>query len=93
MKEKIKGKLKQLHYSEHSAERAAKDLTKIEHDDIKVAIQEWLKTGRESCVREGKYSTENLTSVYKMEFPAALIFIDWYREEPMIAEKALLMRM
>lgn len=82
-----------LNYSEFNATKTAKDLIEIKYRDIQNAIEEWITTDIELCVSEGEYTTHLLTNVYKMTFPAALIFIAWLREEPDIAKASLFIRM
>ena len=94
MKELIQRKLMvDLSYSERAASRTAEDICRFKHSDLKDGARKWLEENQCMNIEEDKYSTDRLMSTYKMTYPAALIFIDWYREDPLTASNALKMQM
>ena len=94
MKEKIENKLiRELAYSKTSASRTATDLCNIKNQDLKKALLDWLQCGFNNQVIIDTYSTTTLMEKYHMTYPAALIFLDWYIENPDEAVTVLEMRM
>lgn len=94
MKEKIKGKLiSNLGYSEASASRTADDLYNVKHPDLRKALSDWLQGDANTQVTIDSFSTTILMDKYHMTYPAALIFLDWYCENPKEAVSVLGMRM
>lgn len=93
MEDKIKSLLMtEYGYSEKAATMTADDLCSFKDTDLKEAVQVWLSTGKFKNVTEGKYQARELVENYSMKYPAALVFIDWFRECPEEAEASLLER-
>ena len=40
-------------------------------------------------IHEGRFTVSGLMKRHSFEYPAALVFIDWYRDSPKEAEEAL----
>ena len=94
MKEQIKRKLiSELAYSAGCASRTAEDLYRIQYPDLKNGVLQWLQGDLQTTIADGEYSTTFLMDKYHMTYPAALIFIDWYRSDPKSAVSVLKMRM
>lgn len=94
MKEKIKSKLvAELAYSDVSASKTAEDLSQIRHPDLKNGLLNWLQRDTCTLIMSGEYSTAFLMEKYHMTYPAAIIFLDWYRTDPDAAVSVLKMRM
>ncbi|MBE6719079.1 MAG: hypothetical protein E7571_00285 [Ruminococcaceae bacterium] len=94
MKDKIIRKLiKDLGYSNSVANKTADDLCKLKYPDLNDGLKNWLNTNAHTMIIDGKYSTHILTEKYNMTYPAALIFLDWYRTDPKTAASVLKMRM
>lgn len=83
--------ISELEYSEHSAEQTAKDLLSISDLDLLDALEIWVKDRTVSNISQGKYSIYDLLKK-GLKYPACLIFLDWYREDPETAEKAMILR-
>ena len=94
MREKLKNKLiSQLAYSSTSASKTAEDLCNLKCADLKEALLVWLRTDARTVIQDSPYSTIILMERYHMTYPAALIFLEWYRENPEAALSVLRMRM
>ena len=93
MKEQIKARLIAEGYARGSACRTANDLCQIQYEDLRYALGQWLNDGSQIEVTDGKCSTAMLVKCCHMTYPAALIFIDWYRSDPVAACATLLHRM
>lgn len=90
MEEKIKGLLiERYNYSLAEARETAKDICSFSHEDLKNAARQWAANGTCVEVYEGKYTTSGLMKSHSFEYPAALVFIDWYRSSANEAEAAL----
>ena len=90
MKEAIKKALtSRLGYSDRTAEVTASQLINLQHYDLKKAVAEWLQTGREKNVGENPYDTDSLMKNHMLKYPAAIIFIDWYRKAPETAVSSI----
>ena len=76
-------------YSPRSAELTAADLSNIKDTDISQAISQWLESGEKTNISRGPFSCAGLMQSYKMKYPATLVFLDWYSEEPEAAQAAL----
>ena len=76
-------------YSLRSAEMTAADLSDIKDTDLSQALSRWLETGEKTNVSRGSFSCAELMQSYKMKYPAALVFLDWYSEDPETAQAAL----
>jgi len=83
----------ELDYSEYAAAQTATDLLRIDHLDIKEAVNRWISYGESTPVDEAPFSTDVLMFQYGMTYPAALVFLDWYREDPVVAFNAVTARM
>ena len=78
MKERIKEILVQKEgYSPRSAESTANDLENIKDSEIYQALIRWIESGKKTNVARG------------MKYPAALIFLDWYCEDPKTAMESI----
>ena len=94
MRDLLKNKLiSKLAYSYTSASKAAEDLCNLKSVDLKEGLLDWLQTDAETAIGGGAYSTYILMEKYHMTYPAALIFLDWYREDPKAAVSVLEIRM
>lgn len=83
MKELIKEILVQKEgYSPRSAESTANDLESIQDSEIYQALIHWIESGKETNIARGSFSCRQLTADLGMKYPAALIFLDWYCEDP-----------
>ena len=90
MEEKIRNVLiDRCNYSEMEARETAKDICGFTSEDLRNAVREWIHKGEITEVWEGKFSTQGLMKNHSMEYPAALVFINWYRSSPTEAESAL----
>lgn len=90
MEECIKNFLvERFKYTEVEARETAKDISSFSDEDLREAVRQLVYTGECVEVREGKYTTSGLMKSHSFEYPAALIFIDWYRHSPKEAENAL----
>ena len=90
MEERIKKILvERFKSTEVEARETAKDISNFSDEDLREAVRRLIHV--EECVeiREGKYSTGGLMKSHSFEYPAALVFIDWYRHSPQEAENAL----
>mgnify|MGYP005773281541 FL=1 len=83
MKERIKEILVQKEgYSPRSAESTANDLESIKDSEIYQALIRWIESGKKTNIARGSYSCRQLIADLSMKYPAALIFLDWYCEDP-----------
>lgn len=90
MEEKIKNLLiDRCHYSVVEARETAKDICSFSCEDLRNAVRKWVLTGELVDLREGKYTVKGLMRSHSFEYPAALVFIDWYRNSPAEAEASL----
>ncbi|MGI5987474.1 MAG: hypothetical protein ACOX7M_04970 [Dysosmobacter sp.] len=83
----------ELDYSEHAAAQTATDLLRIDHLDIKHAVNCWISYDEATPVDDAPFSADILMRQYGMTYPAALVFLDWYREDPVVAFNAIRVRM
>lgn len=72
-------------YSNRSAEITAADLSNIKDPEIARAFSQWLRNREKTNVSRGKFSCAQLMRCYDMKYPATLIFLDWYGEDPAAA--------
>lgn len=94
MKEQIKRKLiEELDYSTACASKTVEDLSRIQYSDLKNGVLSWLQSNKQTLITVGEYSSAFLMEQYHMTYPAALIFLDWYRTDPDIAVSVLKSRM
>lgn len=94
MREQLKNKLiSELAYSSPSASRTAEDLCNLKCTDLREALLRWFRTDTQTVIQDDPYSTVFLMEKYHMTYPAALIFLEWYREDPKAAMSVLQMRM
>lgn len=83
MKERIKEVLLQKEgYSPHSAESTANDLESIQDSEIYQALIRWIDSGKKTNIARGSFSCRQLMADLGMKYPATLIFLDWYCEDP-----------
>lgn len=83
----LENKLIKCGYNEKEAKYTALGMNNFTHEDLKSAVDKWVEKDVLSEVSEGDYTTSGLMKIYEMKYPAALIFIEWLREEP---EQALI---
>lgn len=76
-------------YTRRAAKVTAKQLFELKHKDLKKAVAEWLRSGTEQNVGEAPYDTESLMRNHKLKYPAAILFVDWYRTAPEIAVESI----
>lgn len=69
-------------YSNRSAEITAVDLSNIKDQEIAQALSQWLRNREKTNVLRGEFSCAQLMRCYDMKYPATLIFLDWYGEDP-----------
>jgi hypothetical protein len=90
MKERIKEILVQKEgYSPRSAESTANDLENIKDSEIYQALIRWIESGKKTNVARGSFSCRQLMADLGMKYPAALIFLDWYCEDPKTAMESI----
>lgn len=83
MKEHIEEILMQKEgYSPHSAESTANDLESIKDSEISQALIRWIDGGKKTNIARGLFSCRQLMDNLGMKYPATLIFLDWYSEDP-----------
>ena len=69
-------------YSLHSAEITAKDLQNLKDSEISQALILWIKNGKKTNITRGPFSCQQLMENLNMKYPATLVFLDWYCEDP-----------
>lgn len=90
MKERIKEILVQKEgYSPRSAESTANDLENIKDSEIYQVLIRWIESGKKTNVARGSFSCRQLMADLGMKYPAALIFLDWYCEDPKTAMESI----
>lgn len=90
MEEQIKNFLiERFKYTEVEARVTAKDVSNFSDEDLREAIRQLVHVGECVEIVEGKYTTSGLMKSHSLEYPAALVFIDWYRHSPQEAKNAL----
>lgn len=83
MKERIKEVLLQKEgYSPRTAESTANDLESIQDSEISQALIRWIDSGKKTNIARGSFSCRQLMADLGMKYPATLIFLDWYCEDP-----------
>lgn len=85
----VKKLIDALGYSGHSANRTAVDLLAFKDEDLQRAVVNWLNNNETQNIIEGNISTNRLMAERNMTFPAALIMINWIREDEAAALTAL----
>ena len=94
MREQLRNKLiSELAYSSAVASKTAEDLCNLKFADLKAALSDWVRADTQAVIQDGPYSTGFLMQKYHMTYPAALIFLGWYRESPEAAASVLKMHM
>ena len=76
-------------YSPRSAESTANDLENIKDSEIYQALIRWIESGKKTNVARGSFSCRQLMADLGMKYPAALIFLDWYCEDPKTAMESI----
>ena len=76
-------------YSPRSAESTANDLENIKDSEIYQALIRWIESGKKTNVARGSSSCRQLMADLGMKYPAALIFLDWYCEDPKTAMESI----
>lgn len=76
-------------YTQYAAKVTAKQLFELKHKDLKDAVAEWIQSGAELKAGEEPYDTESLMRNHKLKYPAAILFVDWYRTAPDIAVESI----
>lgn len=69
-------------YSPHIAESTANDLENIKDFEISQALIRWMESGKKTNTARGSFSCRQLMADLGMKYPATLIFLDWYCEDP-----------
>ena len=83
MKERIKEVLLQKEgYSLRTAESTANDLESIKDSEISQALIRWIDSGKKTNIARGSFSCRQLMAALGMKYPATLIFLDWYCDDP-----------
>ncbi len=75
-------------YTEHNAQLVAKEITNL-HKELIPLWQIWVTNGTCSDYEQDGYSIKGLMKKLSMQFPAALLTIDWLIKEPEKAKVAL----
>lgn len=83
-------------YSEHAAGLTAHDLTHFsapDHADLDEAVSRWAASRSDlaDLICGGRLVSDLMAC--GMSYPAALVFVDWYRCDPATASRALGERM
>lgn len=86
---KYEAKLLLNSYSSQGAVSASKNLAELKSSDLVKAASVWLNNDDMPLISEGTISTESLMKHFNMAYPATLIFIEWYRDDPTTAMSAL----
>ncbi len=76
-------------YSSWAAAMTARDLVRILDEEINSALIHWIETGEKQDIIRGDFSCTQLMGLHEMKYPAALIFLDWYSEDPSAAKRSL----
>ena len=67
----------------------ANDLENIKDSEIYQALIRWIESGKKTNVARGSFSCRQLMADLGMKYPAALIFLDWYCEDPKTAMESI----
>lgn len=89
MSNKLVRELIKTGYTHQGAESAAKSLSEMKSQDLIEACLTWLESRKTPLIHEGALSTDSLMNNFQMTYPAALILIDWYRQDPDTASQAI----
>lgn len=76
-------------YSLHSAEITSTDLANLKQSDIRKALIDWITSGVETNIIRKPFSSQQLMADFCMKYPATLIFLDWYCDDPASAIASL----
>ena len=57
--------------------------------EIFQALIRWIESGKKTNVARGSFSCRQLMADLGMKYPAALIFLDWYCEDPKTAMESI----
>lgn len=84
--------IREYGYAPRSAELTAYDLTHFSasiHDDLDEAVSRWARNRLDKVdIHAGVHSARSLMA-HGLAYPAALVFLDWYRTDPTTASLAL----
>lgn len=86
---KFETKLLRNGYSSQGAISASKNLAELRSSDLVKAASVWLNNEDTPLISEGNITTESLMKHFNMAYPATLIFIEWYRDDPTTAMSSL----
>lgn len=75
-------------YTEQQAEVLSNHLSRID-SKLKACLSSWVNTGEEMDYYTHNISISQLTSVYGLKYPAALLTMDWVLREPELAIAAI----
>ncbi len=76
-------------YPENAARQVAEQIAALS-GQFKIAVSEWLNSGKETEVASHGYSTRSLMGKFPgMTYPAALLTIDWLERDPAEAAKTI----
>ena len=90
MKKRIKEVLiKREGYSPYIAESTANDLENITDSEIFQSLILWIENGKKTNIIRGSFSCFQLMTDLGMKYPATLIFLDWYSEDPESASASI----
>ena len=78
----IKTLIKKEGYTLHSAEITSDDLQNIKDSEISHAMIRWIHNGQKTNITRGPFSSLQLMTDLNMKYPATLVFLDWYCEDP-----------
>ena len=90
MEEKIKHVIiVRCNYTAAESRETAKDICNFSSKDLRDAVRKWMYTDEMVDIHEGRFTVSGLMKRHSFEYPAALVFIDWYRDSPKEAEESL----
>ena len=75
-------------FPEKAASILAEDLSRVS-TELRPCLNVWLESGREVDFSVGGFSIRELMRKYQLQYPAALLSIDWVIKEPAIATAAI----
>ena len=75
-------------YPEKTASILAEDLSRVSAE-LEPCLQSWLESGEEIDYCAGAFSAKGLMQKYQLQYPAALLSLDWVIKDPEIATAAI----